>query len=361
MDIPNGIIPAVQDYFERLYSMDSEIQVLETICPALSSIVYSDFYGLFLFPNVVSKQPLFCTNNPSDFIKAYNESLSYSDIFTERMVSAGNQTAVLHEILPPGAYAKSEFLNESDKYRGKKEKDGCYFPVIIDAMLSGFIAFGRFEDYPEYYSDAEIELLSFLVSFIPAGVERALEVPPPSSHTAYINGYGEVVSAGDEMKAILMEILGTRYWNRPCLQKGRNGEHMKRMIGSMLKGSISIGKGEVDLEAGGRRWTLRFRSLSNPEDSFRRYFPKQPQITASLQTVRLEEGWVFLEPAFQKYSISAREQTLVRLLYQGYSNSEIAKALQISEATVKHHLYNICNKTGAGSRTQLVFLLTRGY
>jgi hypothetical protein len=35
------------------------------------------FYGFFLFPNVLRKRPLFCTNNNPEFIKAYNDTLSY--------------------------------------------------------------------------------------------------------------------------------------------------------------------------------------------------------------------------------------------------------------------------------------------
>ncbi|MEI7848056.1 MAG: LuxR C-terminal-related transcriptional regulator [Chloroflexota bacterium] len=53
-------------------------------------------------------------------------------------------------------------------------------------------------------------------------------------------------------------------------------------------------------------------------------------------------------------SISQREQELLQLLSNGYSNQEMAQKLYISESTVKTHLGNIYNKLGVNSRTKAV-------
>lgn|GEM_PF-4981447 len=58
-----------------------------------------------------------------------------------------------------------------------------------------------------------------------------------------------------------------------------------------------------------------------------------------------------------RYGLSQKEEAVLILLSDGFSNREIGKNLHIAEATVKRHLYNIFNKTGADTRTRLLFLL----
>ena len=53
-------------------------------------------------------------------------------------------------------------------------------------------------------------------------------------------------------------------------------------------------------------------------------------------------------------SITAREQTVLKLLCEGLSNSEIAGKLCVSPGTVKTHLANIYDKLGVKSRVQAV-------
>jgi LuxR family maltose regulon positive regulatory protein len=53
-------------------------------------------------------------------------------------------------------------------------------------------------------------------------------------------------------------------------------------------------------------------------------------------------------------SISPREQDVLRLMSEGYSNREIAVALSISESTVKTHVANIYSKLNVKSRVQAI-------
>jgi len=57
------------------------------------------------------------------------------------------------------------------------------------------------------------------------------------------------------------------------------------------------------------------------------------------------------------YGISGREMDIIRLIIAGRSNREIEAALFISFSTVKNHIYNIFQKTGVKSRTQLIRLI----
>lgn len=58
------------------------------------------------------------------------------------------------------------------------------------------------------------------------------------------------------------------------------------------------------------------------------------------------------------YKLTDREVELIVLLFQGTSNEDASKQLNISLHTVKKHLLNIYRKSGVNSRLQLFFLLT---
>lgn len=57
--------------------------------------------------------------------------------------------------------------------------------------------------------------------------------------------------------------------------------------------------------------------------------------------------------------LSARELEVLRHLAEGLSNKEIARAMTISENTVKFHVNTILGKLGAQSRTEAVVRATR--
>ena len=55
--------------------------------------------------------------------------------------------------------------------------------------------------------------------------------------------------------------------------------------------------------------------------------------------------------------LTAREYEIARLVAQGLSNKHIARALAISEGTVKIHLHNMYEKLGGANRTSLAVLM----
>jgi DNA-binding CsgD family transcriptional regulator len=66
------------------------------------------------------------------------------------------------------------------------------------------------------------------------------------------------------------------------------------------------------------------------------------------------------EAFISAYKITKREAEVVELISLGLSNQEIADRLYVSLATVRTHVYNIFQKTGATSRVHLLRIAT-GY
>ncbi len=61
-----------------------------------------------------------------------------------------------------------------------------------------------------------------------------------------------------------------------------------------------------------------------------------------------------ISPEVEKLGLTSRELEVVRLIAQGYSNTEIATGLVVSEATVKTHINHIFSKLGARDRSQVI-------
>lgn len=75
-----------------------------------------------------------------------------------------------------------------------------------------------------------------------------------------------------------------------------------------------------------------------------------PDATAQL----LKEFVTMAQNRTRDYGLSNREMEVLQLLSEGKTNKEIAKALWISEQTVKTHLAHIFDKLGTSDRTETV-------
>jgi two-component system, NarL family, nitrate/nitrite response regulator NarL len=56
----------------------------------------------------------------------------------------------------------------------------------------------------------------------------------------------------------------------------------------------------------------------------------------------------------QRFRLTHREMDVVEAVVAGYTNKQIAGRLRLSVETVRHHVTNIFNKTGASNRLELV-------
>ncbi len=67
-----------------------------------------------------------------------------------------------------------------------------------------------------------------------------------------------------------------------------------------------------------------------------------------------------LDARIAKLGLTARQAEVLRLVAQGRSNKQVAAELRVSPSTVKRHLENAYDRTGARSRSALIARLLDG-
>jgi DNA-binding NarL/FixJ family response regulator len=119
------------------------------------------------------------------------------------------------------------------------------------------------------------------------------------------------------------------------------------------------------LRAGARGYLLKDVSLSELVDAIRAVAAGGTAIKPII-SARVLRG---LEDAAAEFPhmdppdrLTEREVEVLRLMTGGYSNREIARALQVTEGTVKNHVSSILSKLGVRDRTRAVLQAVReGY
>jgi DNA-binding NarL/FixJ family response regulator len=118
------------------------------------------------------------------------------------------------------------------------------------------------------------------------------------------------------------------------------------------------------IRLGARGYLLKDVTLELLTNAIRRVFAGETLFSPAL-TVRLIRE---LNPNSQRAELNPeemltdRESEILRLMTGGYSNREIAEALNISEGTVKNHVSNVLSKLGVRDRTRAVLkAIQQGY
>jgi DNA-binding NarL/FixJ family response regulator len=117
----------------------------------------------------------------------------------------------------------------------------------------------------------------------------------------------------------------------------------------ILTSHLDRGKIEAALEAGANGYTLKDGDLDELERAVRVAVDGDYPISPKAARMLLERR---PPTAHDKPMLSQREHGVLALAARGYSNNEIARALWITERTVKGHLTRIFRKIGVSDRTQ---------
>ncbi|EDX86965.1 response regulator receiver domain protein [Synechococcus sp. PCC 7335] len=105
------------------------------------------------------------------------------------------------------------------------------------------------------------------------------------------------------------------------------------------------------LQAGARGYLLKDTTAEDLATAVR-------QVHHGKRYIPIEVG-IRLTERIQESDLTDRELEVLGELTEGKSNLEIAKALSISEGTVKFHINNILSKFGVSDRTQAVITALR--
>jgi DNA-binding NarL/FixJ family response regulator len=68
----------------------------------------------------------------------------------------------------------------------------------------------------------------------------------------------------------------------------------------------------------------------------------------------IHQAYLPSDSGYKEETLTGREVEILRLMTGGYSNREVATALDLSEGTVKNHVSNILSKLGVRDRTRAV-------
>lgn len=111
------------------------------------------------------------------------------------------------------------------------------------------------------------------------------------------------------------------------------------------------------IEAGAKGYLLKDVALNDLLDAVRSLAAGQTLVNPAI-TDRLLKGLKNHAAEFSALEnpepMTQRETEILRLMAGGYSNKEIARALEVAEGTIKNHVSNILSKMGVRDRTRAV-------
>ena len=111
------------------------------------------------------------------------------------------------------------------------------------------------------------------------------------------------------------------------------------------------------IRAGAKGYLLKDVALDDLLDAVRTLAAGNTLVNPAI-TDRLIKGLKAHSTEFsaleQPEAMTGRETEILRLMAGGYSNKEIARALDVAEGTIKNHVSNILSKMGVRDRTRAV-------
>ena len=186
-------------------------------------------------------------------------------------------------------------------------------------------------------------------SVVRFGVERALAGLPDVQVVATAADGGEAVLATAEHRpdVILMDIEMPGELDGIAATREIHTRHPRARI-VILTSHLDRGKIEAALQAGAIGYTLKDGDLDELERAVRVAVDGDYPIAPRAARLLLERTPATPAPP----ALSEREREVLALAARGHPNKEIARALWITERTVKGHLTRIFRKIGVADRTQ---------
>jgi len=189
------------------------------------------------------------------------------------------------------------------------------------------------------------------------GLIKLLETKPDLRVVGAANDGDEALKLVEELEPdlLLLDLAMPRMTGLTALRELRDRSLSARTI--LLTASVAKAEIVAALQLGARGVVLKesasdllFRSIRVVMDG--QYWVGRDRVADLVTTLR-ELSIATPPPSPNNFGLTPRELEVVAVIAGGYSNSDIAVKLSISEKTVKHHLTNIFEKLGVSNRLEL--------
>ena len=248
-------------------------------------------------------------------------------------------------------------LERSLRYRELLRPQGFGYEMgsaFVDGSLWGGMDLIRESGDPDFRS-GDTALLRRVAPHVGAGLKTAAlraratteEDGADIPGVLTLDRFGHVVSHTPSAERWLRDLDDLH----PAWREGSLPVTVRMVAGALRRALDPASNRDLDLiprlrvRARSGRWLALYGSLTEPSEG------RPSETVVVVEPAKPEEvAWLNVSA----YSLSPREEEVVRLVVRGYSTKQISKALFISENTVQRHLSNIFEKVGVRSRRDLL-------
>jgi DNA-binding CsgD family transcriptional regulator len=332
---------AYNTLLKQIYCNQDIAQLRSMVLKHLLSLVPYDSAAFFLVESDTNRflEPCEIGLGNSKF-KQYADYYENFDIY-KKAVFAGSY-------IPP-VDRSSDYMDYAEWAKNEHRSDfllpqGIYhiacLQILNGGRLLGEISLHRNTGSPDF-SDSEMKILKLLHDHLNNAIIKCKEEPATVGLCKLDRKYN-VIDANDSAIATLQQRLATGQSVYNYLKEICAGLVQERQ--SWTISGLYFRKGILQLRNGDHPFTTIF--LEGEED-----------ITfLTIIESGLNRNKISKELAVG-YDLTRREIEIAALVARGNTNMEIARKLFLSENTVKTHIKSIFGKTGAGSRSELIYNL----
>ena len=355
MILNNNQSELIRKIVSYIYTHELNQNAFIELTPYICELLGIHYFAASFLPNKYAPERFLTSNNPEEFNRLYT-SLIDQDFLMDELVK--KHKIVIYKNLTRDLSLKSnEFDNETQKLR--PVSDGCYLPLKINGELLGFYAIARAGGKSKDLSAKDIEIFNFVCDIITDRFKQNLYICPETADIAYMNSFGEISFMGSRIKDTFIELFGVRHFERPLFGNSHNSTILNSYFRQFEKCDENTKTGEIAFCYRGKKVIFHFNKLT--DTVIRPYAYKEPQYKITLHKDSddpLRSSLIDYSHIQKSYHLTPKEIEIISFIYKGLTNRQIASCLAISESTVKHHVWNIFNKTGVDNRTQLIFTVT---
>jgi DNA-binding CsgD family transcriptional regulator len=356
MYVPRIKIQQLHTLIETIHGSSLQDDEIQSIAQQTSSILDADYFALLRFSESKDSVPSMISNNPPEFYPAYNEVFK-EDFLVDALITSG-KTCVLQRIPGWNDRQNRNFLSTLASVR--PASDGIYIPIkAVDGTIRGLWAIARAGLDSPAFSDNDIDLFSFISSFLAEAYARLSISSSKEENTAYLDLYGNILLAGKKIQARFGEVFGIGRSDAGITQK-RNFTSFLLRYRTFATNHFMPGLDRWAVNTNGRLYTFYFTFITHDSATPPKQGVPYALVSYADTTVSGEETYQKEQLLTNKASCSftKREREVLRCIFKGMSNKEIAYQMRVDESTVKRHTHNIYEKTGFYTRVNLVLNLS---